>query len=134
MNAETILSELTFKDIRSSGAGGQHVNKTATKIEVSFNVLFSEGLSDAEKELLQKRLPNRITTDGLILLQCGETRSQARNKKIVIDRLLELLQQNLRIQKKRKKTKPSKAVIEKRLKAKREKALKKVSRKPPKID
>lgn len=134
MNAEIILSELTFKAIRSSGAGGQHVNKTATKIEVSFNVLFSEGLSDAEKELLQKRLPNRITTDGLILLQCGETRSQARNKKIIIGRLLELLQQNLRVQKKRKKTKPSKAVIEKRLKAKREKALKKASRKPPKID
>ena len=107
MNAETILSELTFKAIRSSGAGGQHVNKTATKIEVSFNVLLSEGLSDTEKELLQKRLPNRITTDGLILIQSGETRSQARNKKIVIGRLLELLQQNLRVQKKRKKTKPS---------------------------
>lgn len=134
MNTEQILSELTFKAVRSSGPGGQHVNKTASKVEVSFSIATSEGLTESEKELLQKRLQSKLTSEGIILLQCGETRSQHRNKKLVIDRLLELLQQNLKVNKVRKKSKPSKSAIEKRIKAKKEQALKKASRKPPKID
>ncbi|MBW2937025.1 aminoacyl-tRNA hydrolase [Aureisphaera sp. CAU 1614] len=134
MNTEQILSELTFKAVRSSGPGGQHVNKTASKVEVSFSLPTSEGLTETEKELLQKRLASKLTYEGIILLQCDETRSQHRNKKLVIDRLLELLQQNLKVNKVRKKSKPSKSAIEKRIKAKKEQALKKASRKPPKID
>ncbi|HAT66492.1 MAG TPA: aminoacyl-tRNA hydrolase [Flavobacteriaceae bacterium] len=134
MNTEQILSELTFKAVRSSGPGGQHVNKTASKVEVSFSIATSQGLTESEKELLEKRLQSKLTSEGIILLQCGETRSQHRNKKLVIDRLLELLQQNLKVNKVRKKSKPSKSAIEKRIKAKKEQALKKVSRKPPKID
>ena len=134
MNTEQILSELAFKAIRSSGPGGQHVNKTASKVEVSFSIAASEGLTENEKELLQNRLQSKLTSEGIILLQCGETRSQHRNKKLVIDRLLELLQQNLKVNKVRKKSKPSKSAIEKRIKAKKEQALKKASRKPPKID
>ena len=134
MDTSIILSELTFKATRSSGPGGQHVNKTATKIEVSFSLLASEGLSENEKELLQKRLASKLSSEGVLVLQCGETRSQFRNKKLVIERLLGLLQENLKTKKARKPTKPSTSVIEKRLKSKKENALKKASRKPPKLD
>lgn len=134
MNTETLISELNFKAVRSSGPGGQHVNKTASKVEVSFNLETSEALSEIEKERLRNKIPTKISSEGIIALQCGETRSQHKNKAIVIERLIELLQQNLKVAKPRKKTKPSKSVIERRLKSKKENALKKASRKPPKID
>lgn len=134
MNSEKIIKELNFKAIRSSGPGGQHVNKTASKVEVSFNVNDSEGLSDREKTKIQDKLAKRITQDGSIVLQCGETRSQHRNKTIVIERLLHILKQSLKVVKNRRKTKPSRSSIEKRIKAKKKNALKKSNRKPPKID
>jgi ribosome-associated protein len=134
MNTEQILSELSFKAIRSSGPGGQHVNKTASKVEVTFTISSSEGLTETEKELLNKRLQSKLTSEGIIVLQCSETRSQHRNKKLVIERLLALLKQNLKVKKARKKSKPSKSAIEKRIKTKKQNALKKATRKPPKID
>jgi ribosome-associated protein len=134
MKEETIINELQYKAIRSSGPGGQHVNKTASKVEVSFSIMSSEGLTDPEKQRLSEKLKNRITSEGLLILQCGETRSQHRNKAIVMQRMLELLKQNLKVSKPRKKTKPSKRAIERRLKEKRERALKKSNRKPPKMD
>lgn len=133
MNAEILVSELNFKAIRSSGPGGQHVNKTASKVEVFFNLEASEALSETEKERLQVKLASKISSEGNITLQCGETRSQHKNKAIVIERLLALLTENLKVAKPRKKTKPSKGAIERRLKSKKEQALKKSSRKPPKI-
>ena len=134
MNVEILLTELNFKGIRSSGPGGQHVNKTASKVEVSFDLESSQALSEVEKERLRSKLASNISTEGIITLQCGETRSQHRNKAIVIERLIELLQQNLKVAKKRKKTKPSKNAIERRLKSKKEHALKKSNRKPPRIE
>ena len=134
MNVETLLTELDFKGIRSSGPGGQHVNKTASKVEVTFDLDSSQALSETEKERLRDKLSSKISSEGIIILQCGETRSQHRNKAIVIERLVELLQQNLKVAKKRKKTKPSKGAIERRLKSKKEHALKKSNRQPPKID
>lgn len=134
MNTETILRELEFKAIRSSGPGGQHVNKTASKVVLSFNVLNSEGLSEYEKSRLQERLTNRISSEGILSLQCGESRSQHRNKAIVIERLIVLLKQHLVKVKARKKTKPSKNAIERRLRSKKSNALKKTNRKPPKIE
>lgn len=134
MEVDVLLKELRFKAIRSSGPGGQHVNKTATKIEVSFDVYASEALSDSEKELLTSRLASKITLTGTLLLQCGETRSQLRNKNIVTERLLELLSQNLIVPKVRKKRRPSKNSKEKRLKLKRDQSQKKANRKPPPID
>ncbi len=134
MNTEVLISELSFKAIRSSGPGGQHVNKTASKVEVSFNLETSTALSEIEKERIRTKIPTRISSEGIIMLQSGETRSQHRNKAIVIERLIELLQQNLKVAKPRKKTKPSKSVIERRLKSKKENALKKSSRRPPKIE
>ena len=134
MRAEIILKELRFKAIRSSGPGGQHVNKTASKVELSFNVFTSEGLTENEKELLKTKLHKRITAEGLLIVQCGQSRSQHRNKTLVIERLLKLLQTNLKVAKKRKKTKPSRGAIEKRIKAKKNRAIKKANRKPPKLD
>lgn len=134
MEIDKILKELKFKAVRSSGPGGQHVNKTATKVELLFSLMNSEGLSESEKERLQKRLKSRLLSDGNVMLQCGETRSQFRNKKLAIDRLLSLLEENLKVKKFRKKTTPSKSIIEKRLQTKKNIGLKKASRKPPSID
>lgn len=134
MDTDIIISEISFKAVRSSGPGGQHVNKTSSKVEITFKLTNSTALSDLEKERLKKKLKSRITQDGAIILTCGETRSQHRNKAIIIDRLIELLEQGLKEKKPRKKTKPSKMTIEKRLSAKKKIALKKSSRKPPNID
>ncbi len=134
MNPETLLNELTFKATRSSGAGGQHVNKVASRIELSFDLINSQGLSEDEKARLQGKLASRLTKEGVLLLSCSESRSQHKNKSIVIERFLNLIKDNLKVRKPRKKSKPSKGAIEKRLKSKKEKALKKANRKPPKID
>lgn len=133
MNTEVLISELNFKAVRSSGPGGQHVNKTASKVEVSFHLDASEALSEIEKERLHTKLSSKISSEGILTLQCGETRSQHRNKAIVIERLVALIQQNLKVAKPRKKTKPSKGAIERRLKSKKENALRKANRKPPEI-
>ena len=134
MNKEVLLSELEFTAVRSSGPGGQHVNKTSSKVILQYNIESSEALSEAEKELLKERLKKRITSEGLILLSCSESRSQHRNKAIVIAKLFELLEKNLKVRKKRKKSKPSKKAIEKRLKEKRDQAMKKARRKKPPTD
>ena len=134
MNTSLLLNELQFKAIRSSGPGGQHVNKTSSKIELHFDVEKSEALGEAEKDRISAKLKNRITSEGILVLQCGETRSQHRNKAIVIQRLIDLLKQSLRKSKPRKKSKPTRSAIEKRLKSKKQNALKKANRKPPKIE
>lgn len=134
MQIETILKELQFKAVRSSGPGGQHVNKTASKVEVLFDLFSSEGLTEVEKERIKTKLATRLTTQGMLSLQCSESRSQHRNKRICIERLIDLLQENIKVARPRRKTKPSKGAIEKRLKSKKNQALKKVNRKPPKMD
>lgn len=134
MQIDVILQELEFKAIRSSGPGGQHVNKTASKIEVSFSVISSQGLSESEKDLIESRLSSRLTKEGVLILQCGESRSQHRNKRIVIDRLIELLQVHSKAATPRKKSRPSRSAIEKRLKVKKGQSQKKLNRKPPSLD
>lgn len=134
MNTETLLRELQFKAVRSSGPGGQHVNKTSSKIEVSFDVVNSEALSDIEKHRIKNRLATRITNEGILQMQCSESRSQHRNKAIVIERLIVLLKEHCKAPKKRKKTKPSKSAIQKRLTSKKNQALKKANRKRPPLD
>ncbi len=134
MNQDVIFRELLFKAVRSSGAGGQHVNKVATRVELSFDILNSEGLSDTEKERLVEKLENRLTKDHILLLQGDTTRSQHRNKEIVITRFFKLLTDSLKVSKKRKPTKPSKSAIEKRLQNKQKNASKKESRKKPNLD
>lgn len=129
MNKEIILKELQFKALKSSGAGGQHVNKVSSKVVLMFDLLNSNGLSEIEKERVLLKLRNRLTKDQLLLMQCDEARSQHKNKALVIKRFFEVLKKALQVTKKRKPTKPAKAVNEKRLKSKKIKAEKKTNRK-----
>ena len=129
MNSKEIIKELQFKAIRSSGAGGQHVNKVSSKVVLSFNVFTSGFLSEEEKTLLTINLKNRLTKDGLLILSSDESRSQHRNKELVIKRFYKILSVGLTHKKKRKATKPSKASIKRRIENKQKTSLKKVLRK-----
>ncbi|WP_067144856.1 alternative ribosome rescue aminoacyl-tRNA hydrolase ArfB [Pseudotamlana agarivorans] len=131
---ENIIKELNFKAIRSSGSGGQHVNKVASKIELSFDLNASLVLSDLHKERLFKKLENRLTKDGLLILFCDESRSQHKNKTLAISRFLDLLEQALKVRKRRIPTKIPKSVIKKRLKSKKQLSDKKVNRRKPDWD
>ena len=133
METEIILKELKFKAVRSSGAGGQHVNKVSSKIELTFDLENSSGFTDDEKELLLRNLKTRLTKENLLLLNCDESRSQHKNKEIVIKRFLKIIMSGLIIPKKRKATKPSKTSIKKRLEKKKKQAYKKILRNKPEI-
>lgn len=119
MNKQQLLKELQFKAVRSSGAGGQNVNKVSSKVILTFDVSQSLGLQSQEKELVLQRWVSKLTTEQVLVLQCDEDRSQFRNKAIVIQRFLDLVSQALIVPKKRKPTKIPRSVIEKRIKAKR---------------
>ncbi|MEO9894201.1 alternative ribosome rescue aminoacyl-tRNA hydrolase ArfB [Aurantibacter sp.] len=128
MNHTLIVQELKFKAVRSSGAGGQHVNKVSTKVELTFDLINSLTLSDIEKDRISNKLSSKLTKEGLILLQEDKTRSQHKNKELVIKKFLELIENVLKVPKKRKKSRPTKASIEKRLKSKRISSQKKANR------
>lgn len=134
INQKTILSELQFKATRSSGAGGQHVNKTSSKIELSFDLENSNSLNENDKELLKAKLSSKLTKDNILILFCEETRSQHRNKEIAIKRFLTMLKTNLIRPKKRRKTKPSKGTLLKRVETKKRTSVKKALRKKPKLN
>lgn len=131
MDKERIINELDFKAVRSSGAGGQNVNKVASKVVLSFNLYESDSLTEKEKEIAAKNLTNRLTNDNVVILHCDEDRSQLRNKDIVIKRFLQLIEEGIKIPKKRKRTKIPKSAIKKRLKNKKNHSEKKQLRKPP---
>lgn len=131
INEDVLLQELNFKAVRSSGSGGQHVNKVASKVELSFNLTESLAFSDEQKSYLLEKLHTRLTKDGVLILQCEDSRSQHKNKVLVIQRFLELIKAALVKPKKRIPTKIPKAVIKKRLKSKRNLSEKKANRKPP---
>lgn len=134
MNKQLIVQELKFKAVRSSGAGGQHVNKVSTKVELSFDVLNSGALSGEEKQRIQKKLKSRLTNEGVLTLSGDDTRSQHRNKELVMKRFFKLIEDALKVPKKRKKTKPSKTAVEKRLKAKKKASEKKGNRRKPDLE
>jgi ribosome-associated protein len=128
---ENLIKELSFKAIRSSGAGGQHVNKVSSKIELTFDLENSNEFSEDEKKLLLKNLATKLTKNNVLILQCDENRSQHKNKEIVINRFIKLIAVGLTRPKKRKATKPSKSSIQKRLKSKKKLSEKKITRKKP---
>jgi ribosome-associated protein len=134
MNLIDIIKELNFKAIKSSGAGGQHVNKTSSKIELTFDLESSNSLSDGEKILLKTKLSSKLTKENVLILFCDESRSQHRNKNIAIKRFLELLKTNLIRPKRRKATKPSKSSIKRKAENKKRVSVKKALRKKPKFD
>ena len=134
MNKDILQSELQFKAVRSSGAGGQNVNKVASKVELVFDLEASLGLADDEKELLKQSISNRLTKENILLLQCEKSRSQHKNKTLVIERFFDLIEKGLVIPKKRLPTKTPRSVVRKRLKAKRKVSDKKANRKPPEME
>ena len=105
MEKEKIISELNFKAVRSSGSGGQNVNKVASKVVLTFDVDNSEALSNEEKQIIKSKLASRLTVDSVLILNCDEDRSQLKNKEIVIKRFLEIIKKGLIIPKIRKATK-----------------------------
>jgi len=134
VDAENLISELTFKAVRSSGSGGQHVNKVATKVVLSFDILNSRHLSEDEKIKLLSFLSNRINKSGILVLSSGQNRSQLKNKIDVTKRFLNLIELGLKQEKERKQTKIPKSAKRKRLEIKRKISEKKANRKPPKLD
>ena len=131
MDSQKIITELQFKAIRSSGAGGQNVNKVSSKVVLSFNLKNSQALSDEEKYVLEIKLASRLTSEQILILNCDEDRSQLKNKSIVIKRFLNIITAGLVIPKIRKATKISKSVIRKRIKDKKNLSEIKQSRRKP---
>ncbi|SHG94672.1 alternative ribosome rescue aminoacyl-tRNA hydrolase ArfB [Winogradskyella jejuensis] len=134
MEFSELLKEVNYRAVRSSGSGGQNVNKVATKVELYFNLKNTTFFTEEEKLRLQDYFNNRLTKDGILILSCGETRSQLKNKTIVTKRFTELITEGLKEEKDRLLTKIPKAVKRKRLQNKRKTSEKKANRKPPKID
>jgi ribosome-associated protein len=133
MDAGRIISELNFKAVRSSGSGGQNVNKVSSKVVLSFDVFTSQSLSEEEKARITEKLKTKLTSDGILLLNCDEDRSQLKNKEIVTKRFLKLIQNALRVAKERKATKIPRSAIEKRINEKRNTSEIKQNRKRPEI-
>lgn len=114
-----IEKEFIFKTSRSSGAGGQNVNKVETKAELHFDIRSSVFLGEEEKKAIFEKLKNRINKEGILILASETERTQQGNKKMVVKKFFALIENALKKQKKRIATKPSKAAAEKRLKKKR---------------
>lgn len=115
------LSELSFQFSRSSGPGGQHVNRSATQVELTFDVAGSPCLDEAQRARVLAMLKSYIDTRGTLHLTSQTTRSQHRNRAEVIERFQLLMQRALHIPKRRRPTRPPPAVKERRLEAKRRK-------------
>lgn len=133
MDIQKIISELQYKAVRSSGAGGQNVNKVSSKVVLIFDVKKSDSLNQEEKSLLEKNLSSRLTNDSVLILNCDEDRSQLKNKEIVTKRFMELIKKGLKVAKERKATKIPKSVIRKRIKDKKKASEIKESRKKPRF-
>jgi len=134
MEIQKIISELQYKAVRSSGAGGQNVNKVSSKIVLTFDLKNSNALSESDKALIEISLSTRLTADLILILNCDEDRSQLRNKEIVTKRFLELIKKGLIVQKARKETKVPKSAIRKRIKNKKNISQLKQNRKKPNLD
>ncbi|GAB3964162.1 alternative ribosome rescue aminoacyl-tRNA hydrolase ArfB [Spirosoma terrae] len=129
MDATRLQPDLHFQFARSGGAGGQHVNKVATKAELRFNVRQSTLLTDEERNVLEEKLANKLTTDGELVLTHQTERTQLANKEKVTLKFYRLIEKAFEPTKPRKATKPSKASIEERIAGKKRKSDVKASRK-----
>ncbi|TSA49554.1 MAG: aminoacyl-tRNA hydrolase [Sphingobacteriales bacterium] len=119
MDFKTIFSELIIKATRSGGKGGQNVNKVSTRIQLFFDVVKSNGISDEEKKLILNKLKNKLSEEGVLLIDVQEDRTQLGNKKIALIKLEEVLTNALKKDKKRIKTAVSAGAKKKRLTGKK---------------
>ena len=127
-------NEIETRRSRSGGAGGQHVNKVETKIEIRFHVLSASWLPGAVRGRLLKQHANRLNKDGEFILSCEETRSLSRNEEICFQKLSEIIQECWSPPKKRVKTRPTRGSKERRLDSKKKTGAKKQNRKVSKGD
>jgi ribosome-associated protein len=125
------LSELDFSFTRSGGPGGQHVNRNETKVELRWDITNSATLNEHQRRLIEERLPQYITKDGILRLVSNETRSQHRNRQAVMQRLQNLVTEALRPRRKRRPTRPSAGVRARRIEQKRRRSEKKKRRRKP---
>ena len=116
------LAELSFRFSRSSGPGGQHVQKSSTRVELLFDVTNSPSLAEEQRTLILERLAGYLDSTGVLHLVSQSERSQLRNREEVIARLQSLLQQALRRRKRRRSTRPTAASRERRLRKKRQRS------------
>lgn len=125
------LSEIDLSFSRSGGPGGQNVNKVSTKVEIRFRPAESSALTPEQAERIARRLSNRITKEGELLLTSSETRSQDTNRQLAIERLGNLLEGALARRKRRRRTRPTRASRERRIRQKKERGETKRLRRPP---
>ena len=133
IDIEKLMKEISFSFSRSGGKGGQNVNKVETKVILTFDVINSELFNDEEKELIQKKLFNRLDSENNIQIISQTERSQLGNRKAAVSKLIKLLNFALKKDKKRKKTGISKEAKKKRLELKRKQSEKKAQRRAPEI-
>lgn len=127
-NREAFLREFKFQTSRSSGPGGQHVNKVSSRVELRYNLRETQLLSDNDKSILYNKLATRISQDGILSIVVQADRSQLKNKQSAIEKFFDLLTQAFTPVKKRRPTKPGRGARERRLKAKRQDSEKKIRR------
>jgi len=127
-------SELDVRVSRSSGAGGQHVNKTSSRVEVFWNILASRALDESQRNRLREKLSSRLTTDGSIRVVASDMRSQTRNRELAEERLVDLVRRALMVPKKRRATKPTQSSREARLESKKRHSTKKAGRRRNSFD
>lgn len=128
LTSQVVASEIEFVTSRSSGPGGQNVNKVNSKVTLRWPVGISVILSSEEKETIVQKLASRITLEGVLILSAQEKRSQQQNKEAVLAKLDELLTKAFTKKKKRKATKPSKGAVQKRIESKKKQGEKKKMR------
>ena len=122
LNTQQLLTEVSYKTSRSGGAGGQHVNKVSSKVELAFDVANSLVLTDEQKALITLKLAARINTEGLLKITEEGDRSQLVNKENVQKKFINLLKEALKKPKKRKPTKPSAEAKAERLAGKKKRS------------
>jgi ribosome-associated protein len=126
--ADAFLPELQFQTSRSSGPGGQNVNKVESRVELRFSIPASQLLTDEQKTTLLQKLASKLTTEGELLIAAQEDRSQLRNKEIAVQKFHDTLSKALHKPKPRKATKPSKGAVRQRLESKKKHGDKKANR------
>jgi len=122
------VGELTLRFTRSSGPGGQHVNKAATQVELSFDVAASPSLSEDEKRRILSKLSSHVSKEGVLRLTCQSSRSQKQNREEALERFQALLRGALHVPKARRPTRPTRGSRERRIEAKRQRSQRKRQR------